>query len=59
MQKLLPKIKVTPKYYFGYLQGFVVHINKQKFPAKRGYVYAHNNNNKAIKTAMKELEQCK
>ena len=46
------KIKVKPKYYFGYLQGYTVSINGKKFPTKRNYVYAHNENNKAIKTAL-------
>ena len=27
-------------------------INNKKFPIKRNYVYAHNKNNKAIKTAL-------
>lgn len=46
------KIKVKPKYYFGYLQGYTVSINGKKFPTKRNYVYAHNENNKAIRTAL-------
>ena len=46
------KIKVKPKYYFGYLQGVTVHINGKKFPTKRNFVYAHNKNNKAITTAL-------
>ena len=46
------KIKVKPKYYFGYLQGYTVSINGKKFPTKRNYVYAHNEDNKAIKTAL-------
>ena len=46
------KIKVKPKYYFGYLQGYTVSINGKKFPTKKNYVYAHNENNKAIKTAL-------
>lgn len=46
------KIKVKPKYYFGYLQGVTVHINGKKFPTKRNFVYAHNEDNKAIKTAL-------
>ena len=46
------KIVVKPKYYFGYLQGVNVFINNKKFPTKRNYVYAHNKNNKAIRTAL-------
>ena len=46
------KITVKPKYYFGYLQGVNVHINGKKFPIKKNFVYAHNKNNKAIKTAL-------
>ena len=46
------KIKVKPKYYFGYLQGVTVHINGKKFPTQRNFVYAHNKDNKAIKTAL-------
>ena len=47
-------IKVKPHYYYGYLQGFKVFINGRKFPLKNGYVYAHNKNKKAIKTALNE-----
>ena len=46
------KIKVKPKYYFGYLQGVTVHINGKKFPTQRNFVYAHNKDNMAIKTAL-------
>jgi hypothetical protein len=51
------KIKIMRKYYFGFPQGYIVLINNKKFPKKRGYVYAHNENNKAIKTALKELKE--
>ena len=46
------KMTVTPKYYFGYLQGVTVHINGKKFPTERNHVYAHNKDNKAIRTAL-------
>ena len=46
------KMTVTPKYYFGYLQGVTVHINGKKFPTERNHVYAHNTDNKAIRTAL-------
>jgi len=46
------KMTVTPKYYFGYLQGVIVHINGKKFPTERNHVYAHNKDNKAIRTAL-------
>ena len=46
------KMTVTPKYYFGYLQGVTVHINGKKFPTERNHVYAHNKDNKAIITAL-------
>ena len=46
------KIKVKPKYNYGYKVGVTVHINGKKFPTKRNYVYAHNEDNKAIKTAL-------
>ena len=46
------KILVKPKYYFGYLQGVTVHINGKKFPTERNFVYAHNKDNKSIRTAL-------
>jgi carbonic anhydrase len=46
------KITVKPKYYFGYLQGVTVHINGKKFPIEKNHVYAHNKDNKAIRTAL-------
>ena len=46
------KMTVTPKYYFGYLQGVTVHINGKKFPTEKNHVYAHNKDNKAIRTAL-------
>ncbi len=46
------KITVKPKYYFGYLQGVTVHINGKKFPTEKNHVYAHNKDNKAIRTAL-------
>ena len=46
------KMIVKPKYYFGYLQGVTVHINGKKFPTERNFVYAHNKDNKAIRTAL-------
>jgi anti-sigma28 factor (negative regulator of flagellin synthesis) len=46
------KIKVKPRYNYGYKVGVTVHINGKKFPKKRNYVYAHNEDNKAIKTAL-------
>ena len=46
------KMIVKPKYYFGYLQGGTVHINGKKFPTERNFVYAHNKDNKAIRTAL-------
>jgi carbonic anhydrase len=48
------KIKVTPKYYYGYLQGVIVKINGKKYPIERNHVYAHNKDNKAITTALIE-----
>ncbi len=29
------KIKVKPKYYYGYFQGVTVHINGKKFPTEK------------------------
>ena len=46
------KIKVKPKYNYGYKVGVTVHINGKKFPLEKNYVYAHNKNNQAIITAM-------
>ena len=46
------KMIVKPKYYFGYLQGVTVHTNGKKFPTERNFVYAHNKDNKAIRTAL-------
>ena len=46
------KIKVKPKYYYGYFQGVTVHINGKKFPTERNHVYADNKKNKAIITAL-------
>ena len=46
------KMIVTPKYYFGYLQGVTVHINGKKFPTEKNHVYAHNKDNKATRTAL-------
>ena len=46
------KIKVKPKYYYGYFQGVTVHINGKKFPTERNHVYADNKKNKAITTAL-------
>ena len=46
------KIKVKPKYYYGYFQGVTVHINGKKFPTEKNYVYADNKENKAITTAL-------
>jgi len=31
------KIKVKPKYYYGYFQGVTVHINGKKFPTEKNY----------------------
>ena len=46
------KIKVKPKYNYGYKVGVTVHINGKKFPLEKNHVYAHNKNNQAIITAM-------
>jgi|TARA_R110000803_G_scaffold113593_1_gene181947 carbonic anhydrase len=48
------KIKVKNHFYMGYLQGVKVYINNKKYPIERGYVYANNKNNKAVKTAFYE-----
>ena len=48
------KIKVKPKYNYGYKVGVTVHINGKKFPTEKNHVYAHNKNNKAITTALIE-----
>ena len=45
---------VKPKYNYGYKVGVTVHINGKKFPTKKGYVYAHNKNNKAVQSALIE-----
>jgi hypothetical protein len=34
------------------LQGVTVHINGKKFPKEKNHVYAHNKDNKAIRTAL-------
>jgi len=47
------KMIVKPKYNYGYKVGVTVHINGKKFP-KKGYVYAHNKNNKAVQSALIE-----
>ena len=49
------KIKVKPKYNYGYKVGVTVHINGETFP-KNGYVYAHNRKNKAVISAMIEAK---
>ena len=46
------KIKVLPKYNYGYKVGVTIHINNKKFPTEINHVYAHNKNNKAIITAL-------
>ena len=46
------KITVKPKYNCGYKIGVTVHINGKKFPTERNHVYAHNKDNKAIRTAL-------
>ena len=46
------KITVKPKYNYGYKVGVIVHINGKKFPTERNFVYAHNKDNKAIRTAL-------
>ena len=46
------KIKVKPKYNYGYKVGVTVHINGKKFPLERNHVYANNKDNQAIITAM-------
>ena len=48
------KIKVKPKYNYGYKVGVTVHINGKKFPTEKNHVYAHNKDNKAITTALIE-----
>jgi hypothetical protein len=48
------KIKVKPKYNYGYKVGVTVHINGKKFPTEKNHVYAHNKENKAITTALIE-----
>lgn len=48
------KIKVKPKYNFGYKVGVTVHINGKKFPTEKNHVYANNKNNKAVITALIE-----
>ena len=46
------KIIVKPKYNFGYRVGVTVHINGKKFPTEKNFVYAHNKQNKAVRTAL-------
>lgn len=46
------KIKVKPKYNYGYKVGVTVHINGKKYPLEKNHVYAHNKDNKAIITAL-------
>jgi len=46
------KIIVKPKYNFGYRVGVTVHVNGKKFPIEKNFVYAHNKQNKAVKTAL-------
>tara|TARA_R100001440_G_scaffold39218_2_gene58809 strand:- start:676 stop:909 length:234 start_codon:yes stop_codon:yes gene_type:complete len=46
------KVVVKPKFNFGYKVGVTVHINGKKFPTEKNFVYAHNKENKAIKTAL-------
>ena len=48
------KIKVKPKYNYGYKVGVTVHINGKKFPTEKNHVYAHNKDDKAITTALIE-----
>jgi|TARA_S200002703_G_scaffold145188_1_gene139401 hypothetical protein len=48
------KMIVKPKYNYGYKVGVTVHINGKKFPTEKGYVYAHNKNNKAVQSALIE-----
>ena len=50
------KMIVKPKYNYGYKVGVTVHINGKRFPTKKGYVYAHNKNNKAVQSALIEGE---
>jgi hypothetical protein len=48
------KMIVKPKYNYGYKVGVTVHINGKKFPTEKSYVYAHNKNNKAVRSALIE-----
>ena len=48
------KMIVKPKYNYGYKVGVTGYINGKKFPTEKGYVYAHNKNNKAVQSALIE-----
>ena len=48
--------KIKPVLYFGYLQGFKIWLNGEKFPRKHGHFYTAMNWKEAVKHAENDLK---